>query len=379
MGQEPKAQSRKEAKASPPGIGHLREVLQSHQGERHIIVLQDFPDPDAISSALAHSLISEEYGIHSEILYSGRISHQQNIALVKLLQINLVRYEESVDLSPYSGAVYVDNQGTSSSEAGKAVQKLNIPAVFVVDHHEPQKRLEPEFSDIRHIGATATIYAQYLEGGLLDLDAAQEAHVRVATALLHGIMSDTQCFVRAGREDFLAAAFLRGIADAELLEKIMNQARSKRAMEIIYHALENRVSAESFTVSGIGYLRTEDRDCIPQAADFLVTEENIHTAIVYGIVRGESWEESLIGSMRTTKLTIDPDEFIKEVLGKDAAGNYFGGGKVSAGGFAIPIGFLAGNADSEFLELKWSTFDAQIKKKIFAKIGVDKELDSGAS
>jgi nanoRNase/pAp phosphatase (c-di-AMP/oligoRNAs hydrolase) len=375
MGQEPQ----KEENGSKPEVSRFQKVLRAHEGERHIIVLQDFPDPDAISSALAHSLICEEHGIESDIIYSGRISHQQNIALVKLLQINLIRYDDSVDLSPYAGATYVDNQGTSSSEAGRAVQKENIPAVFVVDHHEPQKKLTPEFSDVRHIGATATIYAQYLESGLVALDAQQEGHVRVATALLHGILSDTQCYVRAGVEDFYAAAFLRRIADAELLEKIMNQARSKRAMEIIYHALGNRVSAESFTVSGIGYLRTEDRDCIPQAADFLVTEENIHTAIVYGIVRGESWEESLIGSMRTTKLTIDPDEFIKEVLGKDAEGNYFGGGKVSAGGFTIPIGFLAGNADAEFLELKWNTFDAQIKKKIFAKLGVEEDNDSGAS
>jgi hypothetical protein len=34
-------------------------VLEQHRGERHVIVLQDFPDPDAISSAYAHQLLAQ--------------------------------------------------------------------------------------------------------------------------------------------------------------------------------------------------------------------------------------------------------------------------------------------------------------------------------
>jgi nanoRNase/pAp phosphatase (c-di-AMP/oligoRNAs hydrolase) len=131
-------------------------------------------------------------------------------------------------------------------------------------------------------------------------------------------------------------------------------------------------------VAGIGYLRTEDRDAIPQAADFLVTEENVHTAIVYGIVAGPDREEALVGSMRTLKLTLDPDDFIKEVLGKDTSGGFYGGGKMSAGGFQIPMGFLSGGESEEFRKRKWEVFDAQIKQRIFAKIGV-RGQQSGAN
>ena len=45
--------------------------------------------------------------------------------------------------------------------------------------------------------------------------------------------------------------------------------------------------------------------------------------------------------MRTFKFTIDPDEFLKDVVGKDAQGRYFGGGRRTAGGFEVPVGFLA--------------------------------------
>ena len=78
----------------------------------------------------------------------------------------------------------------------------------------------------------------------------------------------------------------------------------------------------SVSVAGVGYLRYEDRDAIPQAADFLITEENVHTAVVYGIVHDEDEEkkELVVGSLRTNKITLDPDEFIKEAFGKDSQG-----------------------------------------------------------
>lgn len=141
-------------------------------------------------------------------------------------------------------------------------------------------------------------------------------------------------------------------------------------LRLAERASRNRELAESFSISGIGYLRAEDRDAIPQAADFLLSEENIHTAIVYGIVTSRKEDETLVGSFRTSKITLDPDAFIKEVFGKDAGGNYFGGDKLSAGGFQIPVGFLSGVRDEGYRQKKWQLFDAQIKQKIFSKIGL---------
>ncbi len=153
----------------------------------------------------------------------------------------------------------------------------------------------------------------------------------------------------------------------------MSQSRSKQVMEIIRHALENRSVIENLSIAGIGYLRSEDRDAIPQAAEFLIKEENVHTAIVYGIIRDEQ-EENLTGSLRTSKLTFDPDGFIKGVFGASPDGHFYGGGKHMAGGFSIPIGFLAGDPCEEYSGLKWQVFDAQVKAKIFARIGVKRDL-----
>lgn len=353
---------------------NLAEVLEPHREERHVIVVHDYPDRDAIASAYAHRLVSAEYGIEAAILYTGEISHQQNIALVRLLGIDLVEYEDSLDLKQYEAAIFVDHQGTTVERVVSTLEEADVPILLVVDHHEAQDRLEPEFSEIRKTGSTATIYANYLQQGAVEMDTARKEHITAATALLHGILTDTGGFTRADSDDLQAAAYLSRFRDAELLEQIMAQARSKQAKEIIRRALGERVTVESYSVAGIGYLRAEDRDAIAEATDFLLTEENVHTSIVYGILVGDEQEEALVGSLRTAKFTLDPDEFIKGVFGRGTDGLYFGGGKPSAGGFAIPVGFLVGDQGREFQELKWEVYDAQVKYKIFAKVGVGEKV-----
>jgi nanoRNase/pAp phosphatase (c-di-AMP/oligoRNAs hydrolase) len=349
----------------------LSEVLEGHRGERHLIVLHEYPDPDAIACGYAHHVISAAFHIETDIVYTGTISHPQNRALVRALDSNLIPFEEGADLSAYDAAVFVDHQGTTVTAIVDRLKAAGVKLLIVVDHHENQNQYEFEYRDIRKAGATATIYVEYLRQGVIKLDKSNKVHAVMATALLHGILTDTGSFVRADETDLEAAAYLSNYRDAELLELIMSQARSKQVMDIIRRALKNRINVENYSIAGIGYLRAEDRDAIPETVDFLLTEENVHSAIVYGIVRNDKGEEILVGSLRTDKYTLNPDEFIKGALGADAAGHYFGGGKQSAGGFSIPVGFLSGDFDEHFNELKWDVYDRQIKAKILAKIGVD--------
>ncbi len=149
----------------------LVQLLEAHRGERHVIVLQNYPDPDAISSAYAHQLISRRLGIETDILYGGKVSHQQNIALLKLLGLEMLAFDPAqLDLRQYGGAVFVDNQGTTSPAIVEALEAAQVPTLVVVDHHALQDRLKAVFADIRHTGAVATIYAEYLRAGLLEMD-----------------------------------------------------------------------------------------------------------------------------------------------------------------------------------------------------------------
>lgn len=348
----------------------LRQTLERHRTDRQLVIIQDFPDPDALSCAWAYQLIAQQYGIKCDIVYAGALSHQENIALVKLTGLPAQRWAvqtlKDKNLSMYQGCVLIDNQGTTS-QLLPLVKQAEIPVAVVIDHHSTQQDLKPEFVDIRPSArATATIFTQYLQAGLLKLDSSIPEHVKCATALMHGLRSDTNRLMQAQEEDFLAAGYLSRFYDSQLLNAILQAHRSKQVMDVIERSLTDRIVQNNFSIAGVGYLRYEDRDAIPQAADFLVTEENVHTAVVYGIVHDEDEElEVAIGSLRTSKLTLDPDEFIKEAFGQDSQGRFFGGGRSMAGGFEIPIGFLGGfNENAEYAKIKWEVFNTQIKQKL---------------
>jgi len=349
--------------------------LEAHRDERHVVVLQDFPDPDAIAAALAYSMLAKRFDIDADILYEGRISHQENLALVQVLDLELIRFTEGMPLDRYNGAVYIDNQGTTTRLMDR-LGPAGVPTLAIIDHHAPQGLLKPEFTDIRPVGAAATILTDYIRSGvILVLDGENQGHVHLATALVHALRSETNGMVRAGPEEYAAGAFLSRYQDPQLLEAILRVQRSRGTMDVIRIALTDRLVLGGFSISGVGYLRHADRDAIPQATDFLLTEENVHTAIVYGILLGEGEREIVVGSVRTAKLTLDVDQFLKSALGSDGRGRYYGGGRTRAGGFEIPVGFLEGTLDTDQMRLKWEAFDHQIRSRLLKSAGLSEPDD----
>jgi nanoRNase/pAp phosphatase (c-di-AMP/oligoRNAs hydrolase) len=354
----------------------LFELLESRRDEHHIVAIQDFPDPDAISSALAYREIARPFGIRSDIVYDGQISHPENLALVNLLEIELTRYSEKLPLEQFDAAVFVDNQGATTRLTPR-LRGAGVRTLAVIDHHDPNDLLDPLFSDVRPVGAAATIFVEYLHSGVFcQLDATNPTHVQMATALMHGLHSETDSFIRAGRGEYEAAAYLSRFTDTELLERVLCVQKSRGTMDTIRTSLARRTIRGGLSVAGAGYVRWSDRDAIPQAADFLLTEENVHTAVVYGIVRSEDGREMVSGSLRTNNATLGVDSFLKRALGNDPRGNPYGGGRHRAGGFEIPIGFLAGSGeDREVREMKWTLYDRQILHKLFQAAGLDEETE----
>lgn len=353
----------------------LRDLLETRRGERHAIAVQDYPDPDAISSALAYREIARVFDIDADILYEGLISHPENLALVNLLEIEMIAYTREVALESYDAAVFVDNQGTTTRLTGR-LKEAGVPTLAVIDHHDPQDLLDPIFADIRPVGAAATLFTEYLQSGeFLELEATLEQHVNIATALMHGLHSETNAFILAGKPEFHAAAYLSAFVEADLLERVMCVQKSRGTMDVIQTALSRRLVRGGLSLAGVGYLRWGDRDAIPQAADFLLTEENVHTVVVYGILPREDGREMVSGSLRTSNATVSVDAFLKKALGKDVQGRPFGGGRSRAGGFEIDLGFLSGTDGRREREAKWALYDRQIRKKLLYAAGMEDEVE----
>ncbi|HSB90639.1 MAG TPA: DHH family phosphoesterase, partial [Anaerolineales bacterium] len=170
----------------------IDRLLQQHRGERHIVVLQDYPDPDALGSALAHQLLSESFGIHTDIAFAGEISHHQNRRLVEWLNLRLHHPRDGFRVEGAHGAVFVDNQGTTCPYIVRLLERAEIPPVLIMDHHDAESRLEPELEVLETVGATSTLYAELFRQGAPSLAPETDAGRRLASGLLVGIRTDTQ-------------------------------------------------------------------------------------------------------------------------------------------------------------------------------------------
>jgi nanoRNase/pAp phosphatase (c-di-AMP/oligoRNAs hydrolase) len=346
----------------PKPAERLRQVLEGHRGERHVVAIRGYPDPDSIGSAMAHAYICTHFDIEPTILYFDDISHQENRALVKKLAIEMVRHSPQIDLSSFDRMAVVDTQ---MLDLPAEVER--IPIVSVVDHHKLQGDLDAEFVDIRDdAGATCSIYSEYLAAGIGGLERDTPECARLASALSYGIRSDTDDYLLAREIDYKAAAYLAPFADHDLLMSISMQSISPRTMEITQRAYANKVIADTYLIAGVGYVRDDDRDSIGQAADYMLRREGIDTVLCYGIVNNQFVD----GSLRTTSNVVDPDRFLKELLGADGHGIFYGGGRTDKGAFKIPLGPFASCSDKELL---WRVVQRTIEDLFFNKIGINRD------
>ena len=139
-------------------------------------------------------------------------------------------------------------------------------------------------------------------------------------------------------------------------------------MDILQRALEKKQIRGNFLISGVGYVRADDRDGIAQAADYLLRREGIDTVVVFGIV-----DEAVIdGSLRTRSQSLDPDLFLKDILGADEAGKAYGSGRQDKGGFHVPIGIFKSAGDKKLL---WTIVTETMQNLFYTKLGVKDEPD----
>ena len=334
------------SEAAPSKWTEFAAALERHRGQRLLILLYGYPDPDNIGSGLALQLLARLFNIDSTMMSFFEVSHQENRALVKQLEVDLWLYDKGSNLEPYSMYAFVDTQ-RSETPIGDQLTRKTLLAF--VDHHKKLGEVPAEFVDIREdAGSTCGIFADYLRHAFPDgLDANDPDHVKLATALMHGIRSDTRLLLAAAQLDFEGAAYLWPAVDQALLRKISAQSLSPAVMDMIQAALERRRVYDNFLFSDVGFVRNEDRDGIPQAADFLLSRAGIDTVLVFGVVDGRAVD----GSLRTRSDTVNPDTFLKKAFGIDEQrGSHYGGGDVrTKGGFQIPIGFLAQHKDREQL------------------------------
>ncbi len=335
------------------------EALSTAKGKNLLIALRGHPDPDGIASALALAHIAHRLGVaNTTIGYTHELSHRENRALVKLLGVELKKMKSVREAGEVHCIALVDAHDIDPDLADAE----NIEVLTIVDHHRAPVPPKSRFTDIRlDVGATSTIFVEYL-AELAPLDVEVEEDRRVATALMHGLSTDTDDFMLARAQDFRAAAQISEICDRDLLADLSRRLIAPGAMDVIARSLASLVVRRNFAMAGVGFVSEADRDTIAQAADFLVRREDIDTVVVYGVV-GERFIE---GSLRTHSPSVDPAVWLEQAFGFDDKGRAYGGGRRDKGGFRIPIGFLGRSTDRAQL---WTLVEHAARTALLKQLG----------
>jgi nanoRNase/pAp phosphatase (c-di-AMP/oligoRNAs hydrolase) len=336
------------------------EALGAAKGKHVLVALRGHPDPDGIASALAQVHIGARLGVaKTTIGYTHELSHRENRALVKLLGVELKKLKSIKDASPPVDFIsLVDAYDLDPELADADGQEV----LTIVDHHRAPVPPKARFVDLRSdVTSTSTIFTEYL-AELAPLDVELEEDRRIATALMHGLATDTDDFVLARMVDFRAASQIVEVCDRDLLADLSRRLIAPSAMDVIARALASLVVRRNFAMAGVGFVSEADRDTIAQAADFLVRREDIDTVVVYGVV-GERFIE---GSLRTHSPSVDPAAWLEQAFGHDDKGRPYGGGRRDKGGFRIPIGFLGRSTDRAQL---WTLVEHAARTALLRQLG----------
>ncbi len=314
------------------------------------IVVHDNPDPDAMASAMALKEIAKSIDVNTEVLYQGKIGHQENKAFVNLLNINMEQHKET-SLSDYKKIALIDC--AVPGENNLLPQDCTIS--IIIDHHPIGERdVKAEYMDIQpNVGATSTTMTKYLQELNLPISA------ELATALLYGIRTDTLEFKRnTTSADLTAAAFLYPLANHEMLNQISSPSMSTETLEILGDAIKNRRIKGSYLLTNVGVIR--NRDALPQAADYLLNLEGIGTAICYGVS-----ENNIYISGRNKDIRINLGETLRAAFGESGSA----GGHAESAGAQIPLGVFSGASKEALMKLA----EESVTKRFLEVVGFEVE------
>ena len=122
------------------GASEVLRRLSDEENSKILIVCHDNPDPDALASALAMKHLCDSLGHTSTIIHGGMIEHQQNRAMVKLLEMDvrkLILDWEIEDLLNESDVVICVD--FSHPGANNILPTTCVPHI-VIDHHTSEVR-----------------------------------------------------------------------------------------------------------------------------------------------------------------------------------------------------------------------------------------------
>lgn len=316
---------------------------------RLLILTHDFPDPDALASAFAlQHLAKNEFGIRARIAYGGFIARTENKEMVKTLKIPVHKVTNN-DFKKYQHIALVDTQlGFKNNSL-----PLDITPTLVIDQHVGLKRPKAKLAVInRKAGATCAIVARAL------LSTGKPVPTRVATAIVYGILSDTQNLFRVNDRNVISTYMaILPYCNLRALASIQLPTHPANFFKTLGKAIENTELTGRLIVIHLGEI--DNPDLISQFAEFLLTYRKASIAFCTGRFKGY-----LRISLRTGKAGQQAGQILRKIVNDPREA----GGHGTIGGGAIKLNDGASQKD-------WDNLEKTLSERLRKKLRINKTIE----
>jgi nanoRNase/pAp phosphatase (c-di-AMP/oligoRNAs hydrolase) len=312
-----------------------------------LILTHDYPDPDALASAVALQYLAEKgFGIKSRVTFGGVIGRSENREMVKALKLRAYKLRPS-DFKKSAGIALVDTQPLFKNNSFPKKRKATI----VIDQHPYETKPTADLVIVDpEIGATSVILAECL------LTMNLEIPPRVATALVYGILSDTLNLFRAHKPEIINTYLkLLPLCDIRALARIQNPRHSRRFFVTVVRAIQRASIRRRLIISHLG--QVENPDLVSQMADFFLACEGIEWTFCSG-----RYGEHLHVSLRIANPEGSAGELLRDLFsdrGQAGGHGHIAGGRIKVGA----------NVDA----VEWERIEEQLSSRLSEKLSIPTE------
>jgi nanoRNase/pAp phosphatase (c-di-AMP/oligoRNAs hydrolase) len=253
------------------------------------IFMHKAPDPDALAAALGIKRIIQACvpDVQDIRMFGDAVERPQNKTMVTVLNIiyqdvgdALEIYKKNSDAVHSACKIFVDCNGKSGNS------DYGIIPDWIIDHHIDKTISDFEANvDLRPCGACSSILYDYFKTYSVMLSHDVPTDASLATALVMGIMADTDSVKREtmSEADWDALKYFQPISDKDKLNQIVKYEVPASYFELWKVACDNHKIVGSLLVINLGYVSSATRGGISYIADMWEPYRGIDTILVYGI------------------------------------------------------------------------------------------------
>lgn len=331
-------------------------LIKLVKGHKTYIQTHNFPDPDALASALGLQAFLKVHGVESTLCYDGKIDKLSTKRMIHTFNIEILSKDELVHMRQTDYIITVDAQKYNSNLTDFVGDEIGC-----IDHHPTFIDCEYAYKDIRITGACSSIIASYFQETQTPIDA------NVAAALLYGIKMDTSDFSRGVTDlDIDMFSYLFKLADKEKYNAMLKNIMEYEDLKAYGAAIE---SVKVFDRTGFASIPFDCPDAlIATISDFILSLNIVDVAVVHA-----RREDGIKLSVRSEVASVNAGNLVAKALTKIGKG---GGHSSMAGGY-IPKEnrrYLGEEVDYSIRNLFLDTIDKMLHKE--ESFMVDKCVES---